>query len=146
MSHDEDFWTSTFTSTFTPTGTPTSIPTGTPTVTPTFTPTQPSPFEYYSHFCVSNLQNTFNPFVTTGAPLICLNEENHPFLMGIADGPSYYQRYDKTETAFEWIDGIISGSDIRKVSEILIQVLFFDLRQRLKLDFNHIRTSKDLVQ
>ena len=95
LNHDDDFWTSTFTS----------------------VSTQPTPYEFYSHFCVDNLKNTFNPFVTTGAPLICLNEENHPFLMGIADGQSspYYPRYDKIETAFEWMDGIISGTNMRQV-------------------------------
>ena len=66
---------------------------------------------------MNNLQNTRNPFGATGAPLICLNNENHPFLVGIADpaSSSYTAVYDKIETAFDWIDGIISGTDIRKV-------------------------------
>ena len=66
---------------------------------------------------MNNLQNTRNPFGATGAPLICLNNENHPFLVGIADpaSSSYTAVYDKIETAFDWIDGIISGNDIRKV-------------------------------
>ena len=123
LNHD-DFWTSTFTS----------------------VPTQPSPYEFYSHFCVDNFQNNFNPFVTTGAPLICLNEENHPFLMGIADGQSFYPRYDKTETAFEWMDGIISGTDIRQVPKNPYPNIIFDITQRIKLDIKHIRTSIDLVR
>ena len=74
-------------------------------------------FDYYYHFCVNNLRNTRNSFGTTGAPLICLNNENHPFLVGISDpaSSSYTAVYDKIDTAFEWIDGIISGTDIRKV-------------------------------
>ena len=117
LNHDDDyFWTSSWTTT-------------------TMSTTKPTPFEFFSHFCVDNIRNTFNPFGTTGAPLICLNEENHPFLMGIADGQSYYPRYDKTETAFEWIDGIISGSDIRKVPKIIPNS-----------HFDHIGISKGLVQ
>ena len=118
LDHDDDFWTSTFTS----------------------VPTQPSPYDFYSHFCVDNLQDTLDPFVITGAPLICLNEENHPFLMGIADGRSFYRypRYDKIETAFEWMDGIISGTDIRKVPRILIQILFLDFTLVMKYFLNNV--------
>lgn len=73
---------------------------------------------YLYHFCVDNIRNTINPFLTSGAPLVCLNEQNHPFLMGIADPARQtngYAPYDKIETAFDWIDGIISGINNRKV-------------------------------
>ena len=108
LSHGEDLpWTTSYTS---------STSTSSTDEAGDDTSDRPS-FDYYYHFCVNNLQNTRNPFGTTGAPLICLNNENHPFLVGIADPArsSYIAVYDKIETGFDWIDGIISGTDIRKV-------------------------------
>ena len=55
-------------------------------------------------------------FENPGGPLVCLNAQNEPVLMGMIDTSGFYQAvYDRVEYALSWMDRVITGEEFRIV-------------------------------
>ena len=58
-------------------------------------------------------------FGNPGGPLVCVNDENQPILMGMVDTDSYPSSsrtiFDRVEYALSWMDRVITGQEFRNV-------------------------------
>ena len=83
-----------------------------------------------SHLCLDNLENFYQPtifgfgyyqpahsFGNPGGPLVCINDNNEPILMGMIDMWENDSRvmYDRVEYALSWMDKVITGKEFRNV-------------------------------